>query len=490
MSILGGGFANPLFGPAGGLTPAGQAAFMPGGGLGGGGGIAGGAANWGQNGNPFLAGDNAAADNQGLLDQIGNLQFPSSPTYSPGVGSQGYGTWLNQTGQYSDGGYGIGGASQMPQYYDPLNGMGGYLGSTSMVQYPGSGGYGGYGGGGGGGPWEAQAASNTAAGNVGAATAAAQGATNAAGLTAEGNVAAANAAAAAAEKAALYGLQGTQAQAGASENVAQTQAGAQEDVAGLGLQGTQVTAADALAAAQAAAKAQEFGATQQLTGVQTTAADQLAAANRAAQASENVATTTTAPSLLRSQALVNFLQGQGGGGVMGGLANLAGGILGSAGGLGGGSAGSAPATASAGGPSGGATPGALGGASQPVVPQYSPIDTALTQQNLGAGNAAIDQQMGTLANQLAQHQGSSGMNASAGGGLPPGLADQLGYQSAALKQSNALNWENLANQSNNQNALAYSGANQNAYAQQQNRMLAELGLGLQGQQGIISALGA
>lgn len=389
-------------------------------------------------------GDDPAADPAGAIGGGGSVQGQGTVTGNAGATSSG--------NYYGPNSYDSGTPQQ--SYYDPTGGMG-YGGAYSysplgggMLQSPSQLGA----------ISSQYAAQQGAQGQIGAAQAGAQGQVGAAQAGAQGQIGAATQAADASKLASQLGLEGTQGTNATNQNIAGINSQTQLGLGQLGLQGTQTTAGD------------------QLQGTQATAAAQLAAAQAAADASKSVATTQTAPSLLKAQALTNLLSG--GGGILGQLSGL-GGSSGASGGSGGATGGVLNGGVLAG---LGLTPG-----SQPAVPTATPFNSEQTQQNLGAGQAKIDQQLDTLRNNLMQSRGgSAGMNTT--GGLPPGLEMQLQQQGMAAGNENNLNWENFANQTNNQNNLAYGGVALNQYNSNLQNELAALGLSANAEGSLIGAL--
>ncbi len=343
-------------------------------------------------------------------------------------------------------------------YYDPSGGMGyGNAISYPMVNWGAAGGgYGGSGYGGGGNIGDqisSQYAANQAAqGNIGAAQAQAGGVLGAA-----------------------------QANAGAARDVATTNAGANRDIANIGLTGTKDTNATnqniaginsqtQLGLGNLGLEGTKYGADQTLAGTKDTNAASLQAALAGINNQVPLANAQNAPAMLTAQTKSDLLKQLFGGG---------GGTLGALSGLGG-----------SGGSGGGALGGVLSGlgltpGQKPATPTATPFNSEQVQQNLGAGQAKIDQQIATLRNNLLQKRGGSGMSSTS---LPPGLEMQLEQQGMQAGNANALNWENFANQTNNQNNLAYGGVGLNQYNQDIQNALAALGLSANAEGSLLGAL--
>lgn len=392
---------------------------------------------------------------------------PSSPTISSftggiggGAASGGHGgTPANPNGSsyYGPNTY----DNNQFQAYDPSGGMGyGYGASYPMVggslQTPSQLGA----------ISQQYAAQQAAAGNVGAAQAQAQGNVGAAQASAGGQVGAAQQAANASEFGSTAGLQGTENTNATNQNIAGINSQTQLGLGQLGLQGTQTTAGD------------------QLQGTQTTAADALAAAQAQAAASENVATTTTAPSLLKAQALTSLLANGGG--------------LGALSGLGGGAAGGGGLGVGAGvGTSGAGTDTGTGSA--PAMPNYQQANSQNTLQNFNQLMAQDQQQNATNATGQVQDMANRGFNntSMAGGsfGLNTGGAvnasegNTLNQQALQQGMSNTLQAENLANQQNTTNQQQDAQiAMQDYLNPQYNRALQLAGLSLTNQGQLLGAL--
>ncbi len=339
----------------------------------------------------------------------------------------------------------------MYQYYDPTGGMGYGNGFSYPMVNQGNLGVGAL-------MTQQYAAQQGAQGQIGAAQAGAQGQIGAAQAGAQGTIGAATQAADAAKLAAQLGLTGVENTNQANQGIAQTQAGAQTGVAGIN------------------AGASNYAADKQLAGQTVTADDAMKAALAGIANQVPLANAQNAPAMLSAQTKSDLLKQlfSGGGGTLGALSGLGGGTSGAAGGTGGGVLGGGVLAGL------GITPG-----TQPAVPTSTPFNSEQVQQNLGAGQAKIDQQIASLRNQLLQKRGGSGMSSTS---LPPGLEMQLQQQGMNAGNQNALNWENFANQTNNQNNLAYGGVGLNQYNQNIQNALAALGLSANAEGSLLGAL--